>query len=313
MVDHDHLLENEDEAIEVIQSNIPTSGYYILKEACEMAMKALKEIQAYRKIGTVKEFESLKTQFQRHSVDNTFCQFRNCNKCDSYRIENEKYHEIGTVEECQKAVDKQTPIPPRKIGHDEFYRSYCPVCHALVGWGRVKKHCENCGQSLTGVGIMINATKLNHIKHCLKVLAEEEVCEECELYNIGHSACKEVAQDALSLIDNLMRSQNPNYLSDTYQDATKAYIDQLKWERDIAIQQLQEIGIGLGQKMDDVKNAIEKQQIKKLEPLTYEPLVQARWRYKCPTCGAAAGENIHHSDVTKDYMHCDQCGQRIEE
>ena len=35
---------------------------------------------------------------------------------------------------------------------------------------------------------------------------------------------------------------------------SKEYVDQVRWERDIAISQLNDIGKSLGEKMDDVKN-----------------------------------------------------------
>lgn len=41
---------------------------------------------------------------------------------------------------------------------------------------------------------------LNNILHCLKVMADEEVCEECELYNLGDVYCRDVARSAIELI-----------------------------------------------------------------------------------------------------------------
>lgn len=49
------LIRNESEAIEAIKSNMPISGYYMLREALDMAISALEEIQQYREIGTVEE------------------------------------------------------------------------------------------------------------------------------------------------------------------------------------------------------------------------------------------------------------------
>lgn len=42
-------------AIETIKSNMPTIGYYMIREALDMAIPALEEIQQYRTIGTVNE------------------------------------------------------------------------------------------------------------------------------------------------------------------------------------------------------------------------------------------------------------------
>ena len=47
------------------------------------------------------------------------------------------------------------------------------------------------------------------------------------------------------------------------EDVPKSYADQIRWERDIAIEQLNEIGCQFGQKMDEVK--------KKLETLQWSP------------------------------------------
>lgn len=44
------LIRNEQEAIETIKSNMPTSGYYMLRESLEMAIKALEEVQKYHKL-----------------------------------------------------------------------------------------------------------------------------------------------------------------------------------------------------------------------------------------------------------------------
>ena len=51
------LIRNENEAIEAIKANMPTSGYQMLRESLDIAIKALEEIQQYRAIGTVEEVE----------------------------------------------------------------------------------------------------------------------------------------------------------------------------------------------------------------------------------------------------------------
>lgn len=49
------LVKDENEAIEVIKSNMPTSGHYMLREALEIAINALHDVRGYNKIGTVEE------------------------------------------------------------------------------------------------------------------------------------------------------------------------------------------------------------------------------------------------------------------
>lgn len=56
MTENEVLIKTPEEAIETIKSNMPTSGYQMLRESLDMAIIALKEIQQYRKIGTVEEF-----------------------------------------------------------------------------------------------------------------------------------------------------------------------------------------------------------------------------------------------------------------
>lgn len=59
----------------------------------------------------------------------------------------QQYREIGTVEECREAVEKQKPKKAR------FYSwsLYCPDCGQLVGNRRFKwenNFCRNCGRAI---------------------------------------------------------------------------------------------------------------------------------------------------------------------
>ena len=51
----------------------------------------------------------------------------------------EKYHAIGTVEECREAVDK---MKPKKTAIEAIKVHICPVC----GFGGIYDYCGNCGQ-----------------------------------------------------------------------------------------------------------------------------------------------------------------------
>ena len=62
----------------------------------------------------------------------------------------QQYREIGTVEECREAREKQIPKKPIK---DKWKHDCCPSCGWFVseetGWGdRYNPHCENCGQAI---------------------------------------------------------------------------------------------------------------------------------------------------------------------
>lgn len=74
--------------------------------------------------------------------------------CIDYAIsalkEVQQYREIGTVEECRKAVEKQKAKNPVK---DKYHHNCCPNCGWIVsgegGYGEeFCPHCENCGQAI---------------------------------------------------------------------------------------------------------------------------------------------------------------------
>lgn len=60
-----------------------------------------------------------------------------------------EYEEIGTVEECREARERQRAKKPVK---DEYNHDCCSNCGWTVykdEWGgRYLPHCENCGQSI---------------------------------------------------------------------------------------------------------------------------------------------------------------------
>ena len=61
-----------------------------------------------------------------------------------------QYREIGTVEECREAVEKQKPKKPKDVEYDYSYF----VCDACGGWIYVSDdfeshhYCLNCGQAI---------------------------------------------------------------------------------------------------------------------------------------------------------------------
>lgn len=76
-----------------------------------------------------------------------------------------------------------------------------------------------------------------------------------------------------------------------------ACLGQYMWERDVAISQLEELGLSLGQKVDYVKEAIDKatpMKLKEVKGMYYitKPV--------CPRCG---------NDLFGEY--CSECGQKL--
>ena len=61
-------------------------------------------------------------------------------------------------------------------------------------------------------------------------------------------------------LTDLRKYQELGTIEELYQEALqkKAYEDQIRFERDVAVAQLNEIGIDLGEKMDSVKKTIDK-------------------------------------------------------
>lgn len=74
-------------------------------------------------------------------------------------------------------------------------------------------------------------------------------------------------------------------------------IEQFRWERDVAISQLEELGLSLGQKVDHVKEAIDKATPMKLKEVKgmYDITKPV-----CPRCG---------DDLFGEY--CSECGQKL--
>ena len=113
------------------------------KELFETAITALKEIQQYRKIGTVEYFEKLKL------MDNgTIWGFIN---------EYVDYKNIGTVEECREAVEKQEAKKCVIDSCPDHTHYKCPSCgkihlsrykHGCPSLGRIPRFCEYCGQAI---------------------------------------------------------------------------------------------------------------------------------------------------------------------
>lgn len=101
-------------------------------------------------------------------------------------------------------------------------------------------------------------------------------------------------------------------------------IEQIMWERDMAISQLEEIGVSFGEKMDEVKEALEKQIPKK--PLVY---TDTRNRldyngndcgtlevdvYECPniSCGMDISDKCDYEEYEYRPNYCPSCGQAID-
>lgn len=131
----------ENEAISMIRYRIDTASNILGKgtdgkayEDLEMAISALKEIQLYN--------------------DGKLCLIpkdvysRQCSELDAYK-------EIGTVEECREAREKQTPKKCVVDSCPDHTHYKCPSCGKIQKtryenstFGCILNNCSNCGQAL---------------------------------------------------------------------------------------------------------------------------------------------------------------------
>lgn len=117
-------------------------------EALEVALSSLKEIQNYRKLGTLEELARAKKYIDLAKKHVTIGEM--IDGCAAYE-------EIGTVEECREAMEKQTQKKCVIDSCPDHTHYKCPSCgqielsiykHGFPRLGRITKYCENCGQAL---------------------------------------------------------------------------------------------------------------------------------------------------------------------
>ena len=135
----------------------PETGINDVFEAINTAIEALKEVQQYLEIGTVRELREIASIV------------RKAEKCELAKIIDEwiAYHKIGTVEECREAVEKQKPQKPKDslkikpaidengayVDADVTVYLLCPNCGEMVGIDEnVDKFCHECGQAILREG-----------------------------------------------------------------------------------------------------------------------------------------------------------------
>lgn len=140
------MTENEAKDIlnEIMELDDSMAQYNLMyMKAMEVAIKALEENQRWH-ISEVNP--SIKNVFANMSTQ--IC--HNCNHKDEYieelEAEIQQYREIGTVEECRAAVEKQKPKKPVMDGYCCFESYECPTCHHDIS--NEQKHCDKCGQKL---------------------------------------------------------------------------------------------------------------------------------------------------------------------
>jgi len=64
--------------------------------------------------------------------------------------------------------------------------------------------------------------------------------------------------------------------------------------------------------MEIAIQALEKQVPKKPNKLTYKFLIDIGWKWECPVCKGAVGENKNAIDYTQEDDYCPSCGQKLD-
>ena len=124
-------------------------------EALEVALYALKEIQNYRKLGTLEELAKAKKYIDLAKKHGTIGEM--IDECA-------EYEEIGTVEEFREASEKQKAKKPllvskkEKIMEGDYVHVICPTCGEEIfscflfyPWNdsqRTHEFCKSCGQAI---------------------------------------------------------------------------------------------------------------------------------------------------------------------
>ena len=116
------------------RAELSLKDYTERKEAFDVAISALKEIHLYKNNKLCLVPEDVYS--------------RQCSELDAYK-------EIGTVEECREAVEKQTPKKCIKDSCPDHTHYKCPSCGKIQKtkyddstFGCILNNCSNCGQAL---------------------------------------------------------------------------------------------------------------------------------------------------------------------
>lgn len=113
-------------------------------EGLEVADRALEEVQQYPKLGTPEDLKETTKYLRLVKKHGTVG--KTIEACA-------EYEEIGTIEECREAMDRQNPKKPITVETDAMTTKYiCPACSCLVGWATGPfpdlRYCSICGQKL---------------------------------------------------------------------------------------------------------------------------------------------------------------------
>lgn len=121
----------ENEAKYYLLEHKPIIGFKTHNEALDVAIQALEEIQQYRAIGTVEQFEWCKDASHWKEL---------------FKEKLEQYEAIGTIEEFKEMKEKATPKKPREWANGTLHcpNEDCEFDNTCLGFDV----CVKCGQKL---------------------------------------------------------------------------------------------------------------------------------------------------------------------
>lgn len=135
-----------EEAIGILDLLMDTYKPNKVQEALDTAISALKEIQNYRKLGTLEELARAKRYIDLSKRHGTIGEM--IDECA-------EYEEIGTVEECREVMEKQKPKKCIEDSCPDHTHYKCPSCGKIQKtkydnstFGCILNNCSNCGQAL---------------------------------------------------------------------------------------------------------------------------------------------------------------------
>lgn len=135
-----------EEAIGILDLLMDTYKPNKVQEALDTAISALKEIQNYRKLGTLEELARAKRYIDLSKRHGTIGEM--IDECA-------EYEEIGTVEECREVMEKQKPKKCIEDSYPDHTHYKCPSCGKIQKtkydnstFGCILNNCSNCGQAL---------------------------------------------------------------------------------------------------------------------------------------------------------------------
>lgn len=141
----------ENEAIEILEEikQLDDTLYAyssIYMEVLEVALSVLREIQNYRKLGTLEELARAKKYIDLAKKHGTIGEM--IDECA-------EYESIGTVEEFREAIEKQKAKKCVEDSCPDHTHYKCPSCGKIQKtryngstFGCILNYCSNCGQAL---------------------------------------------------------------------------------------------------------------------------------------------------------------------